>query len=230
MYNIFIKMLHRQRKEDKLKLLVKNILFRGLTEQEIEQILSMTAHTVKNYGAGDIIVHQGDIIHNIGIILSGSAVGKKYTPEGEEIIVSPMGQNKIFGDVLSGANGFASPVTVQAQEDCGVLFIDYNQLLFSSHSLTQKVLQNMIENISHKYFAQNRRMDILMLKSVRSKVLAYLEWQSQVRGSKTFTINLDRRLLADFLGVERSALSRELSRMKSDGLINYRKNSFTLLV
>ena len=69
-----------------------------------------------------------------------------------------------------------------------------------------------------------------MLKSVRGKVLAYLDWQRQVKGSKSFSIDLDRRLLADFLGVERSALSRELSRMKADGLIDYHKNNFTLFV
>lgn len=212
-----------------MKLLTENILFRGLAEKEIEEILNITSHTERNYCAGETIVRQGDVIHNIGIILSGKAVGKKYTPEGEEIIVSSMGVNNIFGDVLSGANGFASPVTVQAQEDCAVLFVDYNQLLFSSHHLTQRVLQNMIENISHKYFAQNKRMDILMLKSVRSKVWAYLEWQSRLFCSKSFYISLDRRLLADFLGVERSALSRELSKMKADGLIDYRKNHFTIL-
>lgn len=211
-------------------MLTKNILFRGMSMAEITDILSVTSHIEKHYSSEEIIVHQGDIIHNIGIVLSGSAVGKKYTPEGEEIIVSRMDANKIFGDVLSGANGFASPVTVQAQTDCTVMLIDYQQLLFSSHPLTHRVLQNMIQNISLKYFAQNRRMDILMLKSVRAKVLAYLEWQKAAHDANTFSIDLDRRLLADFLGVERSALSRELSRMKADGLIDYHKNNFTLFV
>ena len=213
-----------------MEILAENILFRGLTVEEIKEILSEASHTEKRYNPGEVIVHQGDIIHNIGIVISGSATGKKYTPDGEEIIVSKLKANKIFGDVLSGANGFASPVTVQAEEDCTIMFINYNQLLFSSHPLTHRVLQNMIENISHKYFTQNRRMDILMLKSVRSKVMAYLEWQSSVKKARTFSVDLDRRLMADFLGVERSALSRELSRMKAEGLIDYRKSIFTLLV
>lgn len=213
-----------------MKTLKENILFLGMNSEEIDSILSSANHIVKSYMQGEVIVHQGDILENIGIILSGSAVGKKYTPDGEEIIVSNMSTNSIFGDVLSGAIGFASPVTVQSKTVCQVLFVNYQQLLFSKSPASHKVLQNMIQNISRKYFAQNKRMDILMLKSVRDKVMSYLEWQSTVNNSKTFEINLDRRLLADFLGVERSALSRELSRMKKDGLIDYHKSSFTLLI
>lgn len=213
-----------------MEILTENTLFKGLSLRQIEEILSTARHMERSFADGEIIVHQGDIINNIGIVLSGRATGKKYMPDGEEVIVSQMDTNKIFGDVLSGAIGFASPVTVQSTGGCRVLFIDYNQLVFSNHPLAHRVLQNMIQNISRKYFSQNRRMDILMLKSVRGKVLAYLEWQRQIKGGKSFSIDLDRRLLADYLGVERSALSRELSRMKTDGIIDYHKNKFTLFV
>ena len=213
-----------------MKILQSNILFRGMKYDDILGILNSTDHSKKSFLSGEVIVHQGDIIENIGIVLAGRAVGKKYTADGEEIIVSTMGVNSIFGDVLSGAIGFASPVTVQAESSCQILFVNYQQLLFSQSPFSHKVLQNMIQNISRKYFAQNKRMDILMIKSVRGKVMAYLEWQKAVKDSNSFEIELDRRLLADFLGVERSALSRELSRMRKDGLIDYHKNSFTLLV
>lgn len=210
-------------------MLKDNILFFTLEEKDIKDMLAGVKHTEKIYASGDIILHQGDTVENIGIVLYGSAVGKKYTCNGEEIIVQHMGENRIFGDVLSGADGFASPVTVQAVERCKVLFINYNQLLFSNHTAAHTVLQNMIKNISLKYFSQNRRMDILMIKTVRGKVMSYLEWQSREKGSNSFEIQLDRRLMADFLGVERTALSRELSRMKKEGLIDYKKNFFTIL-
>lgn len=210
-------------------MLNENILFSGLSDQRIQAVLDSTGYTQKKYSAGDIIVHQGDAVHNIGIVTAGSATGKKYTANGEEIVVSVLTENKIFGDVLSGADGFASPVTVQARTDCTVLFINYEKLLYSPHPQAHRILQNMIQNISLKYFAQNKRMEILMMKSVRSKVTAYLEWQRSAKGSRSFSIDMDRQLMADFLGVERSALSRELSRMKKDGLIDYHKNSFVLL-
>lgn len=210
-------------------MLTENILFHGLDKQQIQQVLDTAGYIQKKYSAGEIIVHQGDAVREIGIVTSGSATGKKYTANGEEIIVQVLTENRIFGDVLSGADGFASPVTVQAQTDCSVLFINYEKLLYSPHPQAHRILQNMIQNISLKYFAQNKRMDILMIKNVRGKVLAYLEWQAAAKGSSSFAIDMDRQLMADFLGVERSALSRELSRMKKDGLIDYHKNNFTLL-
>ena len=210
-------------------MLTENILFHGLDQNQINRVLKACDYSEKTYSPGEIIMHQGDVVHNVGIMLKGSATGKKYTTGGEEIVVSVLTPNKIFGDVLSGADGFASPVTVQARTDCTVLFISYEKLLYSTHPMAHRILQNMIQNISLKYFAQNKRMEILMLKSVRGKITAYLQWQAKVHKSTRFAINMDRQLMADFLGVERSALSRELSRMKADGLIDYHKNHFTLL-
>lgn len=210
-------------------MLTENILFQGLDSRQIQQVLTATGYTERKYSAGDIIMHQGDRVHHIGIVTAGSATGKKYTANGEEIIVQVLTENRIFGDVLSGAEGFASPVTVQAQTDCSVLFINYEKLLYSTLPQTHRILQNMIRNISLKYFAQNKRMEILMMKSVRSKVTAFLDWQRAAKNSRSFSIDMDRQLMADYLGVERSALSRELSRMKADGLIDYHKNSFAIL-
>lgn len=208
--------------------LTKNILFSGLNARQIDRIIKRCGGWEKQLKDGEAAVRQGDILHYMGIVLSGTAVGKKYTADGEEIIVSRMGENRIFADVLSGAAGFASPVSVFAVGQCRVLFLDYNRLLSCTLPQGPAVLKNMIQNISLKYFAQNRRMDILMMKSLREKITAYLLWQKQMSGTDEFDIDLDRRLLADFLAVERSALSRELSRMKKDGLIRYKKNHFKL--
>lgn len=205
-----------------------NLLFLSLEREEIDLILAATPHWEKSYAPGEIVVHQGDVVKNIGIVLSGEVQGKKYTAEGMEIVVNRMGENDIFADVLSGANGFASPVTIQALSRCKILFIDYRGLLFSRIPAAHIVLQNMIKNISQKYFAQNRRMDILMLKTVRKRVMAYLSRLREEKGGDIVDSPLDRRLMADFLAVDRTALSRELSKMKAEGLIDYRKNKFTL--
>ena len=150
--------------------LTKNILFNGLDTRQIDRIIKRCGGWEKQLKDGEAAVRQGDILHDIGIVLSGSAVGKKYTAGGEEIIVSRMGENRIFADVLSGAAGFASPVSVFAVGQCRVLFLDYNRLLSCTLPQGAVVLKNMIQNISLKYFAQNRRMDILMIKSLRGKI------------------------------------------------------------
>mgnify|MGYP002519829269 CR=1 FL=1 len=212
-----------------MKILTENLLFKGLDNAEIQQILNTVRHNEKNYSPGETIVHQGDIIDSIGILLAGNALGKKYTPEGEEIIVSQMAPNSIFGDVLSGAIGFSSPVTVQALKSCRVLFINYQQLLFADAPAAHKVLQNIIQNISRKYFTQNKRTDILMLKSVRSKILSYLEWQKSINNSNSFSIPFDRQELADYLEVDRSGLSSEISKLRKEGLLECKKSNFCLL-
>ena len=215
-------------KGDTMTELRNNVLFKGMSSDEVEYIVNRVPHKVKCFNSNEIIVHQGDIVNQIGIVIEGEAVGKKYTPDGEEIIVSKITRNQVFCDILSGTSGCASPVTVETTSKSKILFMDYKSLLFLEYKPVHILLQNMIQNISIKYFAQNKRMDILMMKSVRQKVMAYLTWQQEVKECESFTIDLDRRLMADFLGVERSALSRELSRMKKEGIIDYHKNQFTI--
>ncbi len=126
----------------------------------------------------------------------------------------------VFGDVLGGSS-LASPVTVLAATACEVLLVPYEQLLLSDGSPAhQRVLQNLVRTISDKYFLLSRRVDLLVLKSLRAKVCAYLLSESEQPGSLTFSIPFSRIQLADYLNCDRSALSRELSLMQRDGLLD----------
>ena len=135
----------------------------------------------------------------------------------------------VFGDVLGGSS-LASPVTVLAASPCEVLLIPYEKLLQSDGSPAhQQVLQNLVRTISDKYFLLSRRVDLLVMKSLRAKVCAYLLSESERSGSLTFSIPFSRIQLADYLNCDRSALSRELSLMQKDGLLDTFKSSFKLL-
>ena len=135
----------------------------------------------------------------------------------------------VFGDVLGGSS-LASPVTVLAATACEVLLVPYEQLLLSDGSPAhQRVLQNLVRTISDKYFLLSRRVDLLLLKSLRAKVCAYLLSEAEAHHSLTFTIPYSRIQLADYLNCDRSALSRELSLMQRDGLLETYKSSFKLL-
>ena len=135
----------------------------------------------------------------------------------------------VFGDVLSGSS-LASPVTVMASVPCEVLLIPYERLLLSDGSPAhQQTLRNLVRTISDKYFSLSRRIDLLVLKSLRAKVCAYLLSEAERAGSLTFSIPFSRIQLADYLNCDRSALSRELSQMQRDGLLDTCKSSFKLL-
>ena len=119
-----------------------------------------------------------------------------------------------------------------ARSGCLALYIPVDKLLnpcSAMHPEHMQLLQNLVRSISEKYFALSSRVDLLILKSLRSKLCAYLLSQSAQAGADTFSIPFSRAGLAEYLNCERSALCRELSRMRAEGLIETYKNSFKLL-
>lgn len=164
-----------------------------------------------------------------GIVLSGELEAYRPGPQGARIPITHMEPGGVFGDVLSGSS-LASPVTVMASVPCEVLLIPYERLLLSDGSPAhQQTLRNLVRTISDKYFSLSRRIDLLVLKSLRAKVCAYLLSEAERAGSLTFSIPFSRIQLADYLNCDRSALSRELSQMQRDGLLDTYKSSFKLL-
>ena len=165
----------------------------------------------------------------VGIVLSGELEAYRPGPQGARIPITHMEPGGVFGDVLSGSS-LASPVTVMASVPCEVLLIPYERLLLSDGSPAhQQTLRNLVRTISDKYFSLSRRIDLLVLKSLRAKVCAYLLSEAERAGSLTFSIPFSRIQLADYLNCDRSALSRELSQMQRDGLLDTYKSSFKLL-
>ena len=141
----------------------------------------------------------------------------------------PHGPGGVFGDVLGGSS-LDSPVTVVASAPCEVLLFPYEKLLQPDGSTArQRLLQNLVRTISDKYFLLSHRVDLLVMKTLRAKVCAYLLSEAEQQGSMTFTISFSRIQLADYLNCDRSALSRELSLMQRDGLLDTYRSSFKLL-
>ena len=121
-------------------------------------------------------------------------------------------------------------LSVNVLSSCEVLLFPYERLLLSDGSAAhQQALQNLVRTISDKYFLLSRRVDLLVLKSLRAKVCAYLLSEAEQQGSLTFSIPFSRIQLADYLNCDRSALSRELSLMQRDGLLDTYRSSFKLL-
>lgn len=192
-------------------------------------LLGQLGAVVRSCVKGESLVIAGEPNRRVGILLTGELEAFRPAPNGARVPITHMEPGSVFGDVLSGSS-LASPVTVQAAMPCDVLLIPYERLLLSDGGPAhQKVLQNLVRTISDKYFSLSRRIDLLVLKSLRAKVCAYLLSEAELSGSLTFSIPYSRIQLADYLNCDRSALSRELSLMQKEGLLDTYKSSFKLL-
>ena len=205
--------------ENYLPLLQSTSLFAGISAGELRPLLSELGACIRSYGRGEALVQAGAPSRRVGVVLTGSIEAYRPAPGGARIPITHMGPGGVFGDVLGGSS-LDSPVTVVASAPCEVLLFPYEKLLQPDGSAArQRLLQNLVRTISDKYFLLSRRVDLLVLKSLRAKQ----------QGSMTFTIPFSRIQLADYLNCDRSALSRELSLMQRDGLLDTYRSSFKLL-
>ena len=210
--------------ENYLPLLQSTSLFAGISAGELRPLLSELGACIRSYGRGEALVQAGAPSRRVGVVLTGSIEAYRPAPGGARIPITHMGPGGVFGDVLGGSS-LDSPVTVVASAPCEALLFPYEKLLQPDGSAArQRLLQNLVRTISDKYFLLSRRVDLLVMKTLRAKVCAYLLSEAEQQGSMTFTIQL-----ADYLNCDRSALSRELSLMQRDGLLDTYRSSFKLL-
>ena len=215
--------------ENILPLLRSTSLFTGIEDDALRVLLSELGAVIRSYGKGEALVQAGMPNRRVGVVLTGCIEAYRPAPGGARVPITRMGPGGVFGDVLGGSS-LDSPVTVVAASSCEVLLCPYERLLLSDGSAAhQQALQNLVRTISDKYFLLSRRVDLLVLKSLRAKVCAYLLSEAEQQGSLTFSIPFSRIQLADYLNCDRSALSRELSLMQRDGLLDTYRSSFKLL-
>ena len=215
--------------ENYLPLLQTTSLFADICAEALAPLLRDLGAVVRSYGKGETLVQAGEPARRVGVVLSGQIEAYRPAPGGARVPITHMGAGGVFGDVLGGSS-LSSPVSVCAAQSCEVLLIPYERLLLSDGSPDrQRVLQNLVRTISDKYFLLSRRVDLLVLKSLRAKICAYLLSEAEQHSSLTFTIPFSRIQLADYLNCDRSALSRELSLMQKERLLDIYRNSFKLL-
>ena len=206
-------------------------LLRGLSDAELDTLMTCFAPRVRRYAKGELLLMAGYETKDVGIILEGEITATKPMPDGTPITMARMGQGGVFADVLAGGRS-KSPVNVTAAVPCLVLYLPYDGMLRPSGELSAahwKLLQNWLETISDKYFALDRRLELICCRSLRGRICMWLLEQRERCGADTFTITMTRAELAAYLNCDRSALSRELSRMQEDGLIELFRSTFKLL-
>ena len=205
-------------------------LLRGMTDAELDTLMTCFAPRVRRYAKGELLLMAGYETKDVGIILEGEITATKPMPDGTPITMARMGPGGVFADVLAGGRS-KSPVNVTAAVPCLVLYLPYDGMLRPSGELSAahwKLLQNWLETISGKYFSLDCRLELLCCKSLRGRICLWLLEQRERCGADTFSTAMTRTELAAFLNCDRSALSRELSRMQDEGLIELFRGSFKL--
>ena len=205
-------------------------LFKGIEAAEFRTMLGCIEAEIKNIRKGEIILLAGNSPRHIGIVLAGQFHIIREDFDGNRSLVAAIAPGDIFAEALCCADVPESPVTVAAEVDSTVMLLNFSRILrtcTNSCSFHARLIENMLSLIAKKNILLQSLMEIISLKSVRAKVLRYLESFIPKQG-REITIPFNREELANFLCVERSALSHELARMKKDGLIEYRKNTFIL--
>lgn len=213
-----------------LSVLSRNTLFSGIPPEAVEPILKQLCCKFLSLKKGENLIEADEEVHNIYILLKGRAHAIRTDYSGREVLFARMEENSIIGDLLAAGKNKKSLVTVTMAEPSEILSIPFHNLLsLKERDYHVLLLQNLIGLYSKKYFSLLERVDCLTAATLREKILLYLSEESRKQQSEEFIIPFDRQAFAAYLNADRSALSRELSYMKKEGLIDYRKNSFKLL-
>lgn len=207
-------------------------LFDGIDPEDRLAMLSCTGYHFGSFCRGDIVAFEGENIKHIGIVISGTVDMIKEDIWGNKTMLVRIRQNEVFGETFACGTDNLSVVTFQVSEDTHVLFIPFGRVMRSCANACQfhhRLIENMVRVIADKNRDLMRKVEAVSKRSIREKLLAYLSIQAQSQASRYFEIPMGRVELAEYLCVDRSALTRELVKMKEDGLIDYDRNCFRML-
>lgn len=205
-------------------------LMRNIGEEEFENMRKVHGIRECRYEKGDIIFHAGDRIHEIGIVMDGSVNIENLDLWGSKSILSNVPAGGTFAETYALCRE-PMMVDVVAAEESSILFFHVSSLMDSKnerYSWYAKLLVNLLEISMRKNLALSERIFCTAPKTIRGRLLIFLSIQSGKAGSSTFQIPFSRQQLAEYLNLDRSALSKELGKMRNDGLIDFYKNTFKI--
>jgi CRP-like cAMP-binding protein len=208
------------------------MLFSGMTATEIEACLTALQAKKKTYRKGETILHAGSTTESMGLVLSGSVTIESNDVWGNRSILSNVSEGQVFAETYALLSDQPLLVDVTANEECRILMMKISKLkkMTEQPLWAMKFHRNLLTITARKNLMLSERSFHVSSRTIRDRVLSYLNAVALQTGSKQFEIPFDRQQLADYLNVERTALSKELGAMKREGIIDARKSRFTLLV
>lgn len=207
-------------------------LFDGIAEDELYTMLGCLGARVAVFDKKYTIMGLGHPAKFIGIMLSGSARVVRVDYYGNRSILSNIQAGEVFGESFACAQVQDMPVSVIANGPCEVMLIDSSHILHTCKNncaFHNRLIFNLMKDLALKNLQFHKKIEITSKRTTREKLITYLFLQAQSAGSNSFVIPFDRQELADYLEVDRSGLSAEISRLRAEGVLESRKNHFTLL-
>lgn len=207
-------------------------LFSGISASRIDSMLGCLNAREEHYDKNTVVWNMGDTVQSCAVVLSGSLRAESVNASGEHLLMANHRPGALVGDVLMASPGVKSPVYVVASEDTDLLFLPFHRIISGCHGCCDwhiQLRENLVSEIAMKFWAQRQRTRYLCAKSLRQRIAMRLYDEYKATGSLTFSLGGTREDLADFLGANRSALSREIGRMKNAGILDYYKDTFRIL-
>ena len=210
----------------------KTKLFSGVGEEEISTMLSCLGARMLTYKKGEYVLRQGERLSDILVLAKGSLHIQRDDYWGNRSILGQIGEGEIFGEAYAAPESGTLMNDVIAVEDSAVFFFDVRRVISTCSSACRfhtMVVQNLFFAISEKNRSLVQKLGCMSRRTTREKLISYLSEEAKKQNSANITIPFNRQQLADYLSVDRSAMSNELCKMRDEGLVRFEKNHFTLL-
>ena len=212
-----------------ISVLSGSALFRGFDETEVNTLLGSLNAREKRFRKGAMIFHSGDVISTLCFVITGSVTIESNDMWGNHTILNLVSKGQFFAESYALLPNEPMLVDVCANENCTIVYLDMKSVGRLDESMRVRLLANLLTITTRKNLHLSSRSFHTAPRQVRGRIMAYLNTVSVQKNSREFDIPFDRQQLADYLNVERSVLSNELSKMQRDGLIRCRKNHFEII-
>lgn len=215
-----------------IAILRKTILFSGVGEEEIEAMLDCLGAKLARFCKGEFVFREGEYLSQIAVLLDGELHIQRDDFWGNRSIVNRIAAGEMFGEAYISPNSGALLNDVVAVQDSALMFFDVQRILTACQSACKFhtiTIKNLFFDISEKNRRLVAKLGHISKRTTREKLLSYLSDEAKRHNSAVFEIPFNRQQLADFLFVDRSAMSNELCKMRDEGLIQFEKNRFRLI-
>ena len=210
-----------------LETIINSGLFRYIRKSEYISVLEQLSISERNYAKGDPLFYQGDVIDMICLVESGSVRGEKTYPNGDVHLVAIFEEGSIVAIEIPLSRKKTSPLDLIANENSRLIMISMSSI--GQSGKREQLYQALMEMLADDNIRMTNKVEILAERGLRDRVMVYLNILRKKSGSNVVQVRMSREQMAQFLCVNRSALSNELNKMKREGLIDFRRGQFTIL-